>query len=65
MKQYKVSISAVTDYMTHRMDNTSLEDWEKQRGGIIERKDIAKEDCVRAEFHAYKDEQDIICHQNI
>jgi hypothetical protein len=56
MKQYKVKIKAnpaYPFYMQHRMDDVSLEAWEKKRGKIIERSDISKEDQVRAEFHAY------------
>lgn len=39
------------------MDDISLDAWEKQRGLIIERKDINKADFVRAEYHSYKDEK--------
>lgn len=55
MKKYKVKISGVTPYMQHRMDDTKLEEWEKNRKLIIERDDVAKEDQIRAEFHAYRD----------
>lgn len=41
--------------MQHRMDDSKLEDWEKNRKLIIERDDISKEDQVRAEFHSYND----------
>lgn len=54
MKTYKVEIKGVTPYMQHRMDDKKLEDWEKERGKIIERDDIAKEDLIRAEFHCYR-----------
>ena len=54
MKKFFVKIKGKTPYMQHRMDDQKLEDWEKQRGKIIERDDVAKEDVVRAEFHAYK-----------
>jgi len=54
MKSYKVKIVGVTPYMQHRMDDTKLEEWEKKRGFIIERDDVAKEDLVRAEFHCYR-----------
>ena len=59
MKKYEISIKAnpmFPYYMQHRMDDTKLEEWEHQRGRIIERGDIAKEDLVRAMFHAYIDE---------
>jgi hypothetical protein len=36
------------------MDDQKLEAWEKERGGIIEREDIAHTDLVRAEFHCYR-----------
>lgn len=57
MKKYGVKITGVTPYMQHRMDDAKLENWEKNRKFIIERDDISKEDFVRAEFHAYKDEE--------
>jgi len=55
MKEYKVVIKGKTPYMQHRMDDAKLEDWEKNRGKIIERDDVAKEDLIRALFHAYYD----------
>ena len=55
MKKYKIKIEGVTPYMQHRMDDIKLEEWEKSRGLIIERSDVAKEDQVRAEFHCYRD----------
>lgn len=54
MKKYKVSIKGVTPYMQHRMDDTSLAVWEKQRGAIIERKEVSQEDAMRAEYHCYR-----------
>lgn len=57
MKKYKVIIEGKTPYMQHRMDDQKLEEWEKKRGRIIERDDVAKEDLVRAEFHMYRDEE--------
>ena len=57
MKQFLVELESVTPYMAHRMDDTKLEEWEKNRKLIIERPDIAKEDQVRAEFHAYSDSE--------
>jgi hypothetical protein len=56
VKQYEVEICAneiYPWYMQHRMDDIKLEEWEKNRKFIIERDDVAKEDQVRAEFHAY------------
>lgn len=55
--KYSVEIEGITPYMQHRMDDQKLEDWEKNRKLIIERDDIAKEDQVRAEFHAYSDNE--------
>lgn len=54
MKQYNVKIKGVTPYMQHRMDDQKLEAWEKNRGHIHERPDIAHTDVVRAEFHCYR-----------
>jgi stress response protein YsnF len=51
MKKYKVIIEGVTPYMQHRMDDQKLEAWEKQRGPIHERPDVAHETTVRAEYH--------------
>lgn len=57
MKEYKVKIKGKTPYMQHRMDDVALEEWEKQRGIIIERKDIHQPDEKRALFHSYMDEK--------
>lgn len=54
MKTFKVKIKGVTPYMQHRMDDIKLEEWEKKRGLIMERDDVAKEDIVRAEYHCYR-----------
>src|SRR5262245_30149787 len=51
---YKVKIEGLTPYMQHRMDDTKLDAWEKNRKQIIERPDVNQEDLVRAEFHAYR-----------
>ncbi len=53
MKKFKVSIYT-EKYMQHRMDDQKLEEWEKERGNIIERNDIAHTDLIRAEFHCYR-----------
>jgi len=39
--------------MQHRMDDIALAEWEKKRGRIIERKEVSKEDQLRAEYHSY------------
>lgn len=57
MKKYKVKIKGVTPYMQHRMDDVKLEEWEKDRGRIIERDDVNQEDLVRATFHMYLDDK--------
>jgi len=54
MKQYKVKIKGVTPYMQHRMDDVKLDQWEKLRGPIHERSEVAHEDAVRAEYHCYR-----------
>lgn len=54
MKSYKVKIKGLSPYMQHRMDDQKLEEWEKKRGLIIERSDVAHEDAVRAEYHCYR-----------
>lgn len=52
---YAVTIKGITPYMQHRMDDSKLETWEKNRRKIIEREDINKEDLLRALFHSYTD----------
>lgn len=57
MQKFEVKIKsnpAYPYYMQHRMDDQKLEDWEKQRGRIIERDDVNKEDYIRALFHSYQ-----------
>lgn len=51
--KYEVTITGITPYMQHRMDDASLSEWEANRKKIIERPDINKEDLVRAAFHSY------------
>jgi hypothetical protein len=57
MQKYKVKVSSITPYLQHRMDNEQLEEWEKNRGLLLERSDVSKEDNVRAEFHSYRDDE--------
>lgn len=57
MKKYKIKIVGVTPYMQHKMNDVALEEWEKQRGRIIERQDIAQQDIARAEYVMYVDER--------
>ncbi len=40
--------------MQHRMDDIKLADWEKKRGNIIERDDVAHGDIVKAEYHCFR-----------
>jgi hypothetical protein len=54
MKSYQVKIKGLSPYMQHRMDDLKLEQWEKVRGKIMERSDVAQEDLVRAEYHCYR-----------
>ena len=53
MKQYNVRIVGITPYMQHRMHDEDLDVWEKKRGLIIERRDLTKEDSLRAQYHMY------------
>ncbi len=55
MQKFNIEIVGKTPYMQHRMDDGELEEWEKRRGKIIERKDINIADKQRAEFRLYKD----------
>ncbi len=54
MKSYTVKIKGLSPYMQHRMDDTTLAEWEKKRGVIIERPEVSKEDSTRAEYHCYR-----------
>lgn len=52
--KYNVTIKGLTPYMQHRMDDIKLDEWEKQRGVIIERPEVSHEVAVRAEYHVYR-----------
>jgi hypothetical protein len=43
--------------MQHRMDDQKLEQWEKNRGQIHERKEVPTEDSKRAEYHCYRNSE--------
>lgn len=62
MKKFKVQLKGVTPYMQHRMDDQSLEDWEKMRGKIIERPEVGLEDLKRADFHCFRDFDNMKCY---
>lgn len=57
MKQFNITIEGLTPYMQHRMDDQKLEDWEKKRGKIMERPEVAQQDAARAEYHCYRNEE--------
>ena len=52
-RKFKVKVKGVTPYMQHRMDDATLQDWEKRRGTILERDNLQHEPERRAAFHAY------------
>ncbi len=54
MKKFNIKIKGITPYMQCRMDDQKLEEWEKKRGPIHERGDVAHEDAIRAEFYCYR-----------
>lgn len=54
MKSYQITIKGLTPYMQHRMDDVKLDAWEKLRGPIMERPEVAHDDAVRAEYHCYR-----------
>lgn len=58
MQKFDVEIEGVTPYMQHRMDDTKLEEWEKNRKHIIERDDVNQSDLSRALYHMYLDKND-------
>lgn len=57
MQRFKIQVKSKTPYMQHRMDETKLEEWEKQRGLIIERPEINQKDLLRAEYHCYRNKE--------
>ena len=57
MRTFKVSITGVTPYMQHRMNDAKLQEWEQKRGRIIERDGLNSEPEKTAAYHAYIDEQ--------
>ena len=56
MKSYKIKIKGLTPYLQHRMDDKSLEEWEKCRKQIIERPEVSQQDAHRAEYHCYRND---------
>jgi hypothetical protein len=56
VKSYKVKIKGSSPYMQHRMDDQSLDKWEKERHMIIERLGLNTPDQVKAEFHCYRND---------
>jgi hypothetical protein len=56
INKYSVTLSSLTPYMQHRMDDMSLAEWEKSRGQIIERKEVSQSDAYRAEYHCYRND---------
>jgi hypothetical protein len=54
MKSYNLRIRGLTPYMQHRMDDKTLEEWEKCRRSIIERPEVSQTDLHRAEYHCYR-----------
>lgn len=57
MKSYQIKIKGLSPYMQHRMDDLKLDAWEKLRGKIMERNDVAQEDLIRAEYHCYRNDK--------
>lgn len=53
MRKFNVKVKGVTPYMQHRMDDATLQEWEKRRGTIIERDGLNDEPERKAAFHAY------------
>lgn len=59
MRAFEVMISGLSPYMQHRMDDQKLEVWEKNRGKIMERPELSHTDNVRAEYHCYRNSDDV------
>lgn len=57
MKNFIVNVKGKTPYMQHRMDDSKLVDWEKNRKLIIERPEVSEEDVIRAEYHCYRNNE--------
>jgi len=58
-KSYNAKIKFVTPYLQHRMDDTTLEEREKNGGlrKITERKEASDPDYVRAAFYCHRNEK--------
>jgi len=54
MQKFRVTIEGITPYMQHRMDDQTLDQWEKNRKLNIERPDVSKTEALRAEYHCYR-----------
>lgn len=54
--KFQVSVKGITPYLQHRMDDTKLEEWEKNRKHIIERPEVSHTDAVRAAYHCYRNQ---------
>ena len=52
MREFIVTVSSVTPYLQHRMDDIKLEQWVKQRGPTYERYDISSPELI-ADFHSH------------
>lgn len=59
MKSYKVRIRGTSPYMQHRMDDLKFEEWLDSRGMIIENKDLNKTAEAKAEFHCYRNDNNV------
>lgn len=55
MQKFKVKVKGLTPYMQHRMDDTKLQQWELNRGAIIEREGLNTEPEKLALFHSFID----------
>lgn len=57
MKKYTISITGITPYMQHRMDDATLAEWEQRHNPVITANKSADPDSTRALFHSYIDNE--------
>lgn len=62
MKQYTVTITSVTPYMQHRMNDNALKESEKRAGKLAGRPDVNEEDVTRANAVVYRDKDSGKCY---
>lgn len=55
MQKFAITITGLTPYMQHRMDDVALADWEPTHNPVITANKSADPDSTRALYHSYID----------